>query len=109
MSNTLNPTIADYIEAGNARNIEAFLECFTPDAVVTDEEHVHRGVEEIRRWKTRTDTAYASTLEAVGVVVNGSETVATFRVTGNFPGSPVPLRFCFTLDGDKIAALTIRP
>jgi len=31
------------------------------------------------------------------------------RLTGNFPGSPVDLRFFFELDGDKIASLEIIP
>jgi hypothetical protein len=29
------------------------------------------------------------------------------RVSGNFPGSPVELRYVFTLDGEKIARLEI--
>ena len=33
----------------------------------------------------------------------------TSRLTGNFPGSPVNLRFFFGLDGDKIASLEIIP
>jgi hypothetical protein len=37
------------------------------------------------------------------------KTVVTSRLTGNFPGSPVNLRFFFALDGDKIATLEIIP
>jgi hypothetical protein len=33
----------------------------------------------------------------------------TSRLTGNFPGSPLNLRFFFGLDGDKIASLEIIP
>jgi hypothetical protein len=36
----------------------------------------------------------------------GFVTVIT-RVTGEFPGSPIELRYRFTLDGDKIARLEI--
>jgi hypothetical protein len=35
--------------------------------------------------------------------------VVTSRLTGNFPGSPLNLRFFFGLDGDKIASLEIIP
>jgi hypothetical protein len=35
--------------------------------------------------------------------------IVTSRLTGNFPGSPVSLRFCFGLEGDKIASLEIAP
>ena len=36
-------------------------------------------------------------------------TVVTCRLTGNFPGSPVDLRFFFELEGDKIASLEVIP
>jgi hypothetical protein len=35
--------------------------------------------------------------------------VVTCRLTGNFPGSPVNLRFFFGLEGDKIASLEVIP
>ena len=37
------------------------------------------------------------------------KTVVTSRLTGNFPGSPVDLRFFFELEGEKIASLEIIP
>jgi hypothetical protein len=35
--------------------------------------------------------------------------VVTSRLTGNFPGSPVDLRFFFRLERGKIASLEIIP
>jgi hypothetical protein len=35
--------------------------------------------------------------------------VVTSRLTGNFPGSPLNLRFFFVLEGEKIASLEIIP
>jgi hypothetical protein len=35
--------------------------------------------------------------------------IVTSRLTGNFPGSPVDLRFFFRLERGKIAALEIIP
>lgn len=58
------------------------------------------------RWQS--EEAYAFTLEVTNAAEQGSETVVTCRVTGTFPGSPIDLRFFFTLEADKIAALTIR-
>jgi hypothetical protein len=37
----------------------------------------------------------------------GGKTVVTAEVSGSFPGSPVQLRYNFTLKGEKIAALLI--
>ena len=36
------------------------------------------------------------------------ETVVTAQVTGTFDGSPLSLRFHFTLSGNKIAAVSMR-
>jgi ketosteroid isomerase-like protein len=108
MSRTLPQRIAAYIEASNGRDADTLIECFTREAVVTDEERAHRGADEIRQWFAQTVVAYAFTLEALHVTEQGRETVVTCRVSGTFPGSPVDLRFCFTLEGDKIAGLTIR-
>jgi hypothetical protein len=38
----------------------------------------------------------------------GDTSILANRLTGNFPGSPIDLKFTFGLDGDKIASLEIR-
>jgi hypothetical protein len=35
--------------------------------------------------------------------------VVTSQVSGTFPGSPIDLRYVFTVEGGKIAALEIVP
>jgi ketosteroid isomerase-like protein len=108
MSQTLTPTIAGYIAASNARQAGAAIACFTPEAVVIDEGRTYRGSEEIRQWIAETWAAYAFTLEVTQVAEQGSETVVTCRVSGTFEGSPILLRYFITLEGNRIAALTIR-
>jgi ketosteroid isomerase-like protein len=107
MKDTLAPPIAAYIDASNGRKVEALIACFTPDAVVVDEGHTYRGTPEIRAWFAKTVVAYDFTLEATHVAEQGSETVVTCQVSGTFDGSPIQVPFHFTLEGDKIAALTI--
>jgi ketosteroid isomerase-like protein len=109
MKDTLAPPIAAYIDASNGRNADALIACLTPEAVVVDEGHTYRGSEEIRQWLARTVAAYAFTLEATHLAEQGSETVVICQVSGTFDGSPIQVPFHFTLEGDKIAALTIRP
>ena len=108
MTWTLPPTIAAYIAASNARNAEALIGCFTLDAIVVDEGQTYRSLDAIRQWIAQTEATYAVTLAVTHVAEQGSETVVSCRVSGTFPGSPIDLRFFFTLEGDKIAALTIR-
>ena len=55
----------------------------------------------------RTGVARFTQKEPTGVAVQGSKTVVTCRVSGTFPGSPVLLPFRFTLEGDRIGALSI--
>ncbi len=38
---------------------------------------------------------------------SGKETILTVTLAGNFPGSPVSLDFCFTIQAGKIAGLRI--
>ena len=104
----LNPAIAAYIEESNAHDIEALTARFKTDAVVADEGHTYRGIEEIRRWIEKTHSEYRFTLEALDFVEEGGETIVTCLVAGTFPGSPIRLRFFFTLENDMIAALTSR-
>ena len=51
---------------------------------------------------------YRPTVEVIDVAETDDRTIVTGRVSGNFPGSPINLRYAFTLAGDKIARLEIR-
>ena len=93
---------AAYKEGG-----EAVARCFTEDAVVKDEGRTHRGRAAIRQWKDDASTQYTS--EPFHCEKCDGTVVVTSRLTGNFPGSPVNLRFFFVLEGDRIASLEIVP
>ena len=107
MEDTLDPAIRSYVEASNARDAEALNLCFTPDAVVHDEDVTYRGSDGVSGWIAHTLAAYVFTLEPMHLARNGGDTTVTFRLTGTFPGSPIEIPFRFTLQGGKIAALTI--
>ncbi len=100
--------IAAYFEA-DEHDAEAIARCFTEQAVVKDEGRTHSGVAAIRAWKIESSAKYTYTSEPVGLEERGGDHVVTSRVTGNFPGSPVDLRFAFRLEGGKIAFLEIAP
>jgi ketosteroid isomerase-like protein len=109
MSLELPSLVAAYIQAQNAHDADSMLLLFAEEAVVHDEGQEHQGIVAIRRWFTATSEKYRVSLQPLSVVEEGAETILTAQVTGNFPGSPTPLRFRFTLTGDKIAALAIHP
>ncbi|HEX3148769.1 MAG TPA: nuclear transport factor 2 family protein [Gemmataceae bacterium] len=88
---------------------ETVSRCFTEQALVKDEGHTYQGRAAIKQWKTAAAAKYQYTCEPLGCVREGAKVVVTCRLTGNFPGSPVDLRFFFELDGDRIASLEIIP
>ena len=100
--------VAAYFAADKSDGV-AVTQCFTADAVVKDEGHTYTGRSEIRQWKVETSNKYVYTSEPFASEQKDGNIIVTSRLTGSFPGSPVDLRFFFRLEGDKIAALQIRP
>ena len=83
--------------------------CFTGGAVVKDEGHTYTGLAAIEQWKAEVSTKYTYTSKPFALEQKDGMVVVTSRLTGNFPGSPVDLGFCFRLERGKIAALEIIP
>jgi hypothetical protein len=105
---SLPKPIAAYFNADSGGG-EAVSQCFTEYAVVKDEGQTHSGRVAIKKWKTDTSAKYQYTSEPFACEEKDGKIVVTSRLTGNFPGSPVDLRFFFKLEGDKIASLEIIP
>ncbi len=108
MTFALPEPIAAYF-AADAKDGGAIARCFTPDAVVIDEQQSHDGRDAIARWKAEASAKYDYVSEPIDMARDGDRFIVTGRVTGNFPGSPVDLRYDFTLLGDAIARLEIAP
>ena len=100
--------IATYFSA-DKRVAKAVSECFTENAIVQDEGHTYKGRVAIEKWKTDASAKYQYTCEPLACEGKDGKTVVTSHLVGNFPGSPVDLRFFFQLEGDKIASLEIIP
>jgi len=98
--------IAIYFDA-DRRDGEAVARCFTKEAVVTDEGQTHSGRAAIKAWKTAASAKYAYTSAPFAVEQTDGRYIVTSRLTGNFPGSPVALRYLFRLERGKIAHLEI--
>jgi hypothetical protein len=100
--------IAAYF-AADREDGETVARCFTEAAIVKDEGQTYRGRAAIRQWKEDASTRYQYTSEPHACEQRDGTVVVTSRLTGNFPGSSVNLRFVFVLEGDKIASLEIIP
>lgn len=108
MSIDLPTPIAIYIAAENRGDTEALAQCFAEHAVVRDEGQTIEGLAAIKRWKAETKRKYQHTVEPLACARQADTTIVSNRLTGNFPGSPIELKFIFRLDGDKITSLEIR-
>ncbi|MDR7154096.1 ketosteroid isomerase-like protein [Sphingobium xenophagum] len=109
MTIKLPDVIAIYFAADKSDNAQAISECFTPDAIVIDEGNTYTGRDAIRQWMANASTQYSYSVEPFALSEADGRTVVTSHLVGNFPGSPVDLRYLFLLDGDRIAALEIVP
>jgi uncharacterized protein (TIGR02246 family) len=109
MTITLPRVIATYFALDKARDVQAIADCFTPDSVVVDEGNTYAGQDAIRNWMANASTKYTYTVEPFALAEFAGKAVVTSHLVGTFPGSPVDLRYLFTLTDDKIARLEIVP
>jgi hypothetical protein len=100
--------IAGYFDA-DKRGGDAVAQCFTSQAIVKDEGQTYSGTAAIRAWKDAVSAKFSYTSEPFAVEQAEGRCVVTSRLTGNFPGSPVDLRYHFRLERGKIAFLEIAP
>jgi hypothetical protein len=110
-SATLNlpEPIAAYFSADRGLDKEKLAQCFSENAIVTDEEHTYRGRAEILQWKEASQSKYQYISEPFRCEKRDGEIIVTSHLTGNFPGSPLDLRYFFRLEGEKILSLEIIP
>ncbi len=106
MTLSLPEPIAAYFSA-DALGGDLVAQCFTSDGIVIDEKREHQGREAIARWKTDASERYRYVAEPRAIAVEGGERIVTAHLTGQFTGSPIDLRYAFTLADGKIAKLEI--
>tara|TARA_B100000678_G_scaffold146587_1_gene122469 strand:+ start:1952 stop:2281 length:330 start_codon:yes stop_codon:yes gene_type:complete len=109
MAIQLPPAIAAYFAADKKGNPQALAQCFAPGATVIDEGNTYDGREAIRDWIAHASTEYSYTVEPFALTEEGGRIVVTSHLVGNFPGSPVDLRYRFIIEGGHIAQLEIMP
>jgi hypothetical protein len=107
MSIQLPPPIALYVKLENAGDTETLSECFAPNAIVRDEGRTYEGLAAITAWKAATKQKYHHTVTPLEVAQEHGKTVLTATLTGDFPGSPVTVKFAFVLEAGKILSLEI--
>lgn len=109
MTLELPPPIASYFAADRSGGPDAVARCFAEDAVVRDERQSHAGHDAIRRWQAEATAKFRYSVEPRRIDTDGARIVVTCHLVGDFPGSPIDLRYAFVLAGGRISALDIAP
>jgi hypothetical protein len=109
MKLNLPAVIAAYVNAANLQDADAVARCFIAEAVVLDEGVERRGAAQVRAWAVEVSGKYHPVLEPRSVAATTAGIVVVGRVAGDFPGSPIDLRYSFELAGQKIRRLEITP
>lgn len=107
MTITLPKSIEAYFSADRDRNPDAVAAAFTAGGSVKDKGITHRGHDAIRDWMTAEEQQYSYTVTPFFIGTENGKTQVIGHAVGDFPGSPIDLRYLFVLAGDKIAELEI--
>jgi len=99
--------VANYVAGANAQDADAVTACFSEGAVVRDEGRTRQGTSAIREWAEEVSRKYRPTVEVIDAAETDGKMIVRGRVSGDFPGSPIDLRYAFTIEGEKIVRLEI--
>lgn len=107
MTITLPKAIEAYFEADRNGGPDDVAAAFAENGIVKDKGKTHTGRTAIREWMVDEAQQYNYTVEPFLISTENGKTRVTARAAGDFPGSPVDLRFIFVLAGEKVTELEI--
>ncbi|MBQ1093912.1 nuclear transport factor 2 family protein [Streptomyces sp. B93] len=97
----------EYFAAAIDPDRERYFALFDDGVVVHDDGRTHHGLLAVRRWRGEVPPVRYDLREITGTA---TACRAVAAVSGDFPGSPVTLRFTFERNGrGKITLLDISP
>ena len=103
----LPKVISELVKAQNEFDSTAYANCFAETAIVHDEGKVHTGRTEIEHWIAESNEKYQSTMKPLDFQENGTSGVLSTEVSGTFPGTPLTLKFHFTIIDGLIQSLKV--
>jgi hypothetical protein len=100
------PPVQAVLDAANANDVEAFLDCFSTGGVVDDWGREFAGRDAIRGWSDAEFIGKQVSLAVTDVRQDGDRVVVTAQVGGSgFNGSS---HFTFDLAAPRVSRMTIR-
>ncbi|AFH62769.1 nuclear transport factor 2 family protein [Paenibacillus caseinilyticus] len=110
--NLLPQVIEEFIAASNKPDPEAYVDCFSEDAMVLDEGKEWVGKTAIKKWSDEHHFGANVTLDPQKYRQHEAETMVVFKVDGDFDKTGLPnplyLDFYFHIRNHKINQLVIQ-
>ncbi len=107
----LPPVIKAFIKATNDHDGNAFMHCFSNDAMVNDFARNFIGADAIRKWSDKEMIGDKVTFAADEVIEHYGDFMITALTDGNYDKSKAPdptyLDYFFTVKGDKIVKMIV--
>lgn len=103
----LPKVITDLVKAQNDFDSVSYAKCFSDTAVVFDEGKMYNGRKEIEHWIADSNERYKSVMKPVSYEENDTKSILKAEVSGNFPGSPIVLKFHFEIADGQIQHLKV--
>jgi len=91
----LFPAATEYFRFMEREDKASAIDVFEPDAVVVDDGRTYTGREQILGWLTGAASEFHITSTWLSAQRTDAGAVAVIRISGDFPGSPVDLRYEF--------------
>jgi limonene-1,2-epoxide hydrolase len=111
MSATLPPTVAAYLAAVNAFDVDAIMATFAQDAYVNDARREINGIHSIRRWVESEMVGDRVTMEPLEVIDHHGDTIVRSRYDGTYDKTNLPdeliMSDYFSVRDGKIVSLAV--
>jgi len=101
----LPKVVEQLVKTQNDFDSAAYAQCFTETAVVFDEGKIHIGRKAIEQWIDKANQDYQAIMKPVEY--SEKEQTLTTEVSGNFPGSPIMMKYYYEFENGLIKALKI--
>ncbi len=100
--------VDNYFDALNTKQAEKQIGYFTEEASVIDVDEAFNGKAAIKKWIIESNLKFEAFTKVIDVKTSGASVNVLTTVSGNFPGSPVDLKYNFVMADEKIKSLNIQ-
>jgi len=97
--------ISELVKTQNNYDSAAYADCFTEGAVVEDEGSTFTGKTEIKDWIDKFNKQFKPVMKPIEYQELEKENLLLAEFSGDFPGSPLVMKFHFTIENGLIKTM----